>query len=476
MIDFVKAKKYWILLFVAALVVGGYFIYKNKSQSSAAQYTTSTVTKGTIVSSISASGSVSSSNFYSVKSTNSGIISGIFIKDGDTVTKGQKLLQFTMDSSGQQNYNKAYAAYLSAQTTYDNAVSNKTILGNNLDQANSSSDQQKLNAQKTLNSAKSGLIEAQSNYNHASGTKAKNTTRLALDSAKKTLEVAEMQSDAIGTSSDQNQTNVLSAQNKLAQADSAITQAQTNLYSARLDYQDAGAVVYAPIDGQVSGLSVFEGMTVSGTTTSSNNSNSSSSASTTQLLSIANQSNPLVAVNVSESDINKIKVDQKATISLDAITDKTFTGKVVGINKMGSVSSNVTNYPVTIQFDTQSNEILPNMSATVSIILDSKTDVLTVPSAAVTTDTNGQSSVQIMVNGKPQNRDVQIGLSSDTDVEIVSGLVDGDTVVTGTIAKTTTSSSSSTSSVFGGIRTGGAAGGGGLGSSGNSFNRQRTGN
>lgn len=474
MINFIKVKKYWVILIILALVVGGYFIYKNKSQSSATQYTTSGVTKGTIVSSISASGSVSSSNFYSVKTTNSGIITGIFIKDGDTVTKGQKLLQFTMDSIGQQNYNKAYAAYLSAQTAYDNAVSNKTILGNNLDQANSSVNQQKLNAQKTLNSAKSGLAQAQNDYAHASNTLTRKTTKLALDSAIKTLEVAQMQYDAIGTSSDQNQTSVVSAENKLAQADSAITQAQTNLYSAKLDYQDAGAVVYAPIDGQISGLSVFEGMTISGTTTSSSNSNSTSSA-TTQLLSIANQSNPLVAVNVSESDINKIKVDKRATISLDAISDKTFTGKVVGINKMGSVSSNVTNYPVTIQFDTQSNEILPNMSATVNIILDSKTDVLVVPSAAVTTDANGQSSVQVMINGRPQNRDVQIGLSSDTDIEIVSGLTNGDVAVTGTVAKTTTSTSGSTSSVFGGIRTG-AAGGAGLGSSGSSNVRVRKGN
>lgn len=471
MIDFVKKKKYWIISVLLVIVLSGFAFYQYKSKSSTPQYTTAAAAKGTIISSISASGSVTSSNFYSLKTSSSGTITSVLIKDGDMVKKGQKLIQITLDSDGQQNYNKAYTSLLAAQTTYNNAVSGKTILENNLAQAESSVSQQKIDAEKTLNSAKAGLISAQSDRDHASGTKATKLTTIALDSAKRTLEVAQMQYDAIGSSSDQNQTNVLSAQNKLNEADSTINQARTNLYSTQLDLQSSSPSIYAPIDGLVSGLSVFEGMTIANTSSGSSTSGTSSSTSSIQLLSIANQTNPLISVNVAESDINKIKVDQKVNITLDAISDKTFTGKVVGINKMGSVSSNVTNYPITIQLDTQSSDILPNMSATVEIVLDSKTDALLIPSSALKSSDTGYY-VQVLASGKAETKVVIIGINSDTQTEIVSGLNEGDQVITGVVNPVTTKTTTGSSSVFGGITTGGANS---FGSSGNSRVRSGSG-
>ncbi|MEI6040476.1 MAG: efflux RND transporter periplasmic adaptor subunit, partial [Candidatus Berkelbacteria bacterium] len=178
----------------------------------------------------------------------------------------------------------------------------------------------------------------------------------------------------------------------------------------------------------------------------------------------SNQSNPVINVSVSESDIAKIKTDQKATITVDALTDKTFAGKVIGINKTGTVSSGVTNYPVTIQFDSQVDNVLPNMSATANIILDTKADVINVSSAALTQN-NGQYTVQVLVNNQPQIKNVEVGISSDTMTEIISGLSEGEKVITSTVSSSTTTAktSSSTSSIFGGIRTGG----GSFGSSGN---------
>lgn len=476
MIDFVKRKKYWFIGFLLVIGLSTFLYVKYSGKNSTTQYTTTAVEKQTIISSISASGSISSSNFSSVKTSSSGIVSNVFIKDGDMVQKGQKLVQITLDSDGQQNYNEAYAALLAAQTNYNNAVNNKLVLENNVAQAQSTIDQQRINTEKALNSAKAGLVQAQSDRNHASGTKEIKLTKIALDSAKKTLEVAQMQYDALGSSSDQNQTNAIVAQNKLDESDSATRQAQTNLDSAKLDLEGSSPIVYAPITGLVSGLNIFEGMAIASTsTTSSSNSGASSSSSSTQLLSISNQSNPLVTVNVTESDINKIKVDQKASIALDALSDKTFTGKVVGIDKIGSVSSNVTNYPITIQFDTQSDEVLPNMSATVDIILDSKTDVLSVVTAAIGGSETDGYTVNVLVNGKIEAKTVTIGINSDSQTEIKTGLNVGDLVITGTTSSTSStkkSSSSSTSSVFGGITTGGTSS---LGSSGNARTQQNFG-
>ena len=453
-----KNKKYWILGLIVILAIAGVIIYqKVKSGSSAPQYTTAQVQKGTIIQAVTASGSVTNSNYYNVNTQASGVVSQVLVKDGDQVSAGQELLDINLDQAGQQAQNKAYSAYLSAQTALQDAQNNKGTLQNNVSQAQLTAGQSKLNAQKSLLAAKQNLKNATSTRDRQAASAA--------------LKIAQQNYDAAGTGADQTQNNLQTAQNKFADADTAISQAQANLQAAANAYKQTKSVVTAAVSGQVSGLNVFEGMSI--TVSSGSNSNSSSTSST--LLSITNQTNPIVSVDVSESDISNIKIAQAATITLDAFSDKTFTGKVVGINKAGTVSSSVTSYPVMVQFDTLPDGVLPNMGATANIILNTKTDVLTVPSAALQSGTNGDT-VQVLVNGVAQTKTVQAGISSDTDTEITSGLNEGDTVVTGTIAKTTTTSSSSTS-VFGGLRTGGGGFGGGasLGGSG-STNRARSGN
>jgi len=447
-------------LAILILVAGGLIYYRIRSNSSSIKYTTAPLEKGTIISSISASGSISDSNFYNLKTSSSGIIKAVYIKDGQEVYKGQKLLEIDLDSDGLQTLNKAYASLLGAQTSYTDAVNNKTILENKLAEANSNFGKNKETLAKALNSAKAAVIQDQANVIYASGTRAKQLAKIALDSAKRDLEIAQQNYDAIGSASDPSNTSVFDAQNKFNNADSAIEQARVNLATAQLSYKESAPIVYAPIAGRVSGLSVFEGMSIVSNSSSSGTNGSTNSA--TQLLSVANQNNPLISIDISESEINQIKVDQKVNISLDAITDKTFTGKVVGINKAGTVSSNVTNYPVTILFDTNSGEILPNMSASVDIILDSKTDILKTSTSAISETSNGYA-VQILVDGKPVSKEVKIGLSSDTETEIVSGLNEGDLVITATTSTKKTTTASGTSSVFGGVRSGANS----LGSSGN---------
>jgi HlyD family secretion protein len=150
-----------------------------------------------------------------------------------------------------------------------------------------------------------------------------------------------------------------------------------------------------------------------------------------------------------------VKAGQKATVIFDAFPNKTFTGIVSSINTTGSVSSGVTTYPTTINLDTANPSIYANMSATASIIINSKDSILYVPTAAVQNQ-NGQGVVRVLKNGQVQDVTVETGISSDTDIEIVSGLNEGDEVVTAVTNPTTTSSSSTTSPF--GIRTGGIGG------------------
>ena len=450
-----KNKKYWLIGLAVILIAPGIFIiYKVRAQSATGKYTTSQVQKGTIVSSVSASGSVVSSNFYSVETQASGMVQTVYVKDGDKVYTGQKLLTLTLDQAGEQASAEAYAAYLKAKSSLQTAEDSKLSLASGVDQSKST-------LTKNLKQAKLAVTQAETDVKNASSSTL-DQKKLALSVAKDALDLAQSQFDS--------QNDVTIAQDKFNDADNGIRQAQINLQAAWLAYQQTQSVVTAPISGTINGMSCYGGMTIA--SNSSSSSSNSNTKTNTQLLAISNQANPIISVSVSESDISKIKSDQKATITVDALADKTFTGKVIGINKTGVVSSNVTNYPVTIQFDDQANDVLPNMSATANIILESKTDVLTVPSSALTL-TNNQYTVQILVNGAPQTKNVEVGISSDTDTEITSGLSGGENVITSTVSTATTSSSGSTSSIFGGIRTGG--GGSSLGSSGNTRTRTTTG-
>ena len=169
---------------------------------------------------------------------------------------------------------------------------------------------------------------------------------------------------------------------------------------------------------------------------------------------------PTLSINLTEIDVPKVTIGDKATITFDAFSDKTYTGKVISIDTVGSVSSGVTNYPTVILLDTKSNAILPNMGISANIITNTKDDVLLVSSSAVKTDDSNNNYIQILKNGKPVNQNVEIGLSSDSQTEITSGLSEGEIVITST-SQTTTNTSTQTQSVFGGF--GGRSGGGGMG-------------
>ncbi|OGD54411.1 hypothetical protein A3J78_00110 [Candidatus Beckwithbacteria bacterium RBG_13_35_6] len=161
---------------------------------------------------------------------------------------------------------------------------------------------------------------------------------------------------------------------------------------------------------------------------------------------------PIVSVNLSEIDVSRVQLDQKTTITLDSIPDKTFTGKVIGVDRIGQTSSGVTQYPSIIKLDSSAPEILPNMTATASIIIDQKDNVLLVPLSAVQSQ-EGESFVIVFKNNQQQFVPVVTGLASDSQTEIISGVDEGDLVVSGTAYSTTQQGDNSPfrSSGFGGM-------------------------
>lgn len=408
----ISAAKNWfarlsliVKIVIVLVIIGvGWFGYKKLSSGSSqkTQYQTSTVERGTIVSTISSSGKIISSNITNITTQASGTVKKVYVNDGDKVYKGQKLAEVELDPTGAQNQAQAYSSLISASV---------------------------------------GLNSADNSYRSAQAT-AENV----LDQVKGHA------TDETFAQKDQRTKAEVARDN----AWDGIRVAQARLVSAQLDYQLTSPVITSPVSGIVRSVTIAEGMNLGAAE------NASGGRTDQRVATIGTEGFPLGTFNVSEIDVSKIKPGQKATITIDSITDSTFTGKVVSVDRVGTTSNNVTIYPAIVQFDTTSDKILPNMAVTANIIIDTKADVLLAPSTAIQNQ-NGEYSARLLKNGQEVSQPVEVGLTSDTQTEILSGLSEGNVVITGTVNTSTSSTSGRSTSVFGGGIGGGAfrVGGGG---------------
>lgn len=402
-----SSKKKAIIVIILLILVG-YFGYKQfLSKPTAPQYQTAQATKGTLVTSVSASGNVTTANNVSVTIQASGVVKDVLVKNGDQVSQGQMLATLTLDQASQQKQAVAYASYLSAKNSLDNANAKYYSLQNTLFVAN----------QKFINDAVArGLKTDDPTYIE------ENATWLQVESDYK------------------NQATAISA-------------AQSSLAAASLNLSQLSSTITAPAAGIIKGLTITPGAIIT-------LSSSSNSTSTSQVLGSVYQTGPIQAqVNLSEVDSVNVSEGQKATMTLDAFPNSTFTGKIASINTNGIVSSGVTVYPAVITFDSGNDHIYPNMGVSAKIITKVKNDVILVPTAAVQGSVN-QSTVRVMENGQVSSVPVEVGDSNDTQTEITSGINDGDVVVTG-VTSTATITGAGGTSPFGAIRGFGGFGGGG---------------
>ena len=221
--------------------------------------------------------------------------------------------------------------------------------------------------------------------------------------------------------------------------DAALKEANENLYKTS---------IYAPMDGIISKLSVEKGERVVGT----------SQMAGTEMLRIANFNEMEVLVDVNENDIIRIKDNDTAIIEVDAYPNRKFTGVVTQIansaKNIGSTTDQVTNFEVKVLVLPESysdlmiegkNPFRPGMSASVSIQTATKNNILTVPIQAITTRSDLLSdSVKknLTVNESVENvfvvkgdtlqvRKITTGIQDLNNIEVLTGLQEGEMVVTG---------------------------------------------
>ena len=170
----------------------------------------------------------------------------------------------------------------------------------------------------------------------------------------------------------------------------------------------------APFDGTVTEVSGMVGDQVS---------------PVTNAFRIDDRSQMKVDVQVSEVDINSVQIGQPVTLTFDAISGKTYHGKVVEVAQTGDSVQGAVDFTVTVVLTDADKNVKPGMTAAVTITVKQVNNALLAPSRAVRL-VNNQLVVYVLRNGLPQEVNVTLGASSDTMSEVVSGdLKVGDLII-----------------------------------------------
>ncbi len=380
-----------------------------------------------ITETVSASGKIEPEIEVKISPEVSGEIVELLVKEGEAVKAGQLLVRINPDLY-QSAVDRARAAVLSAKANYSNGKARQ-----------SQSEAQFTVAEKSYNRNKN--LHLQGAISDAE-----------FEQTESTFQVARAEVDAARES-------VKGGQFGVESAEASFKEATDNLRRT---------TIYAPKDGIVTGLVVEEGERVVGT----------GMMGGTELMRISDLSAMEVNVEVNESDIVKVNMGDTAIIEVDAYLNDKFKGIVteignMALNSMGTASlsmDQVTNFSVKIRIlpesyqkftsagDTTISPFRPGMSATVDIMTASAFKTLSIPIKAVTTredttssgmskyikkeedevsvegDETKEAVICVFVNadGKAQLKVVETGFQDNKYIQILSGINEGDEVITGT--------------------------------------------
>jgi len=282
-----------ILLIPIIIFTGQYYLNKSSVEISSSQQIQTEVKKGNISSTVSASGQIETANYLAITTSVNGIVKKVYVKEGDIVKKGQKIIEVTLDSEGEISLANAYASYLRAKNALDSAKNSLIPLESAVIQKEEAFDTEK---------------EENSYQSH--------DERISYKLA---------------------ENDYFTAKNNYESKKNELTQLQISANSAWNEYQSQSPVITASYDGYIANIVAVEGTRIE---------NSVSERSVQTVASIKIEGTPIAVLNITELDINNIKVGQKAKILLNSVRDETFTGTVVGIDKIGSLTGGVSNYPV----------------------------------------------------------------------------------------------------------------------------------
>lgn len=251
-------------------------------------------------------------------------------------------------------------------------------------------------------------------------------------------------------------------QTAVDQAQLAVDQAQDTVNATVLTAPAAGTVT--AVNGSV-GQKAGSGSASSSSSSSSSKSGgaASSGSGTSGFITLTNMTSLQVKAQVAEIDVSKTKVGQDATVTVNALPDTPVAAKVAAVDLTPTTTNGVVQYGVTLNLTSPPAGLLPGQSASIAITVAQADNALAIPSAALQSGSNGSHTVTVLANGQQTTKPVQIGVRSESLVQITSGLSEGDQVVLSTASIAT--------GTQGGQGRGGFTGGGFTGAGGNQVTR-----
>jgi len=425
-----------IILIVLGVIVAGalvaVFVYKQ--QSGYTKVLTAKVAKQDLATIVSGTGQIKPKTYVNVGATSFGRITHLMVKEGDHVKKGQVLA--TVESvQPEANVEAQKASISAAKTDIASYTAAEKTAEANVEHARADLEQKKLDWERAQSLYQAGIV-AKSEYD---------AKKAAYDTDVATLAQA-----------------VAGLNQAKAQTDSARGHLGTQMATLRAN-EDAlsKTISIAPFDGIVTNLPVREGETV---VVGIQNAEGST------LMTLADMSVITAEVKVDETDIVNIQLGQAAEITIDALPGKTYKGHVtlVGdqalLRSTGVATSQSTtgteeakDFKVVVTLDASAAELRPGLSTTAKITTAQKSNVLSLPIQALTTFTppaatndnvqaasvsssnaktkpvQGVYVVQKDAHGKQRAKFVPVttGITGATDIEVLSGLTEGQEVVTG---------------------------------------------
>lgn len=354
------------------------------------------VERGDLAKSVVATGKIQPVTNVEVKSKASGIVQNLLVDYGDTVKKGQILVELDKEqilaqvNQQRASLEAAEAAERAAQADLEHAK---------VDAEGPDVPLLKRAYERAQGMAKEGVVSAS-----------------ALEDAEKNYEMA-LNKQELGKA------NVVSAAAKLRQAQAQVSQAKAQLEEKEEEYRNS--TIVAPIDGMVLSRDVEVGDAVSSILILG--------SSATLVMTLGDIHEVYVKGKVDETDIGKVYIGQPARIKVESYKDRTFSGKVTKISPMGVEKDNVTTFEVRVSIDNAKGELKSQMTANAEIVQEEHKGVLMVPEAALIYDKDRKASVEVPDPGAKDGKRkvaVTVGISNGSKTELLSGLKEGQQVVT----------------------------------------------
>src|SRR5881396_2807886 len=367
-------KRLLSLLIVAALVGAGVWAYLyTQSIGNAPRYRLARVERGPLTAAVSATGNLNAVITVQVGSQVSGQIKELLVDFNSVVEKSQVIARIDPDIFGAK-VTQAKADLDSAQATVLNQQAQIERARADVDNARAAHAEAKAQTAK----AQVAVSDTKRDYDRKTELFTRqliaksdlDSSQAAYDSAVAQFDSARAHEQAFASAIQSSTAQLRVTEAMLTSARAQVEQKHAALKQAQLDLDHT--TIRAPVDGVVVSRQVDVGQTVA------------ASLQAPVLFTIAQDLTKMqVETSVDEADIGRIKLDDRATFTVDAFPGETFTGTVNQIRKAAQVVQNVVTYTVVVAVDNPSGRLLPGMTANVKLVTAEKPSVLKVPNAAL---------------------------------------------------------------------------------------------